>query len=234
MTDTSKKTPPRPPSDERGNVLFIVLLAIVLIGALTAALRGTTQSSAHIDKEKLIIKAAEVKSHAHEIERAILYIMQNGKSESDIRFAHPDAPTDYGDLDNDSDTTDQVFSPHGGSATYRPAPEGINDGSNWEFYGQTNLPSTGTDAAELIAVLPNVTETFCQQINKDIGFTAQPRDSGTCVNSGPSGRFDDTTQFNSSPNTTATGTFSITPVSQACIQCVSDGSYHYVYVLMVR
>ena len=221
-------------TNQNGNVLFIVLMAVVLIGALTAALRGTTQSNANIDNETLIIRAAEIKSHANEIERAILFIMQEGKSEADIRFSHPNAPTDYGDLESDTDQTDQVFSPTGGAATYRTPPEGVNDASPWEFYGHTALPNTGSDAAELVAVLPNVTQSFCDLINRNAGFSVQPRDTGTCVNGGASMRFDDGTQFDTTPNTVAAGTFSVTPVSQACIECINKGSLHYVYVLMTR
>jgi len=234
MTDKHKQTRKSFTTGQSGNVLFIVLMAIVLIGALSAALRGTTQSNANIDSETLIIRAAEIKSHANEIERAILFIMQSGKSEADIRFSHPDAPTDYGDLDNDTDQTDQVFSSTGGAATYRTPPDGINDASPWEFYGHTALPNTGSDAAELVAVLPNVTQSFCDLINRNAGFTAQPRDTGTCVNGGASMRFDDGMQFDTTPNTVATGTFSVTPVSQACIECINNGSLHYVYVLMTR
>lgn len=234
MTDKNAHTKHKLFSNENGNVLFIVLMAIVLIGALTAALRGTTQSNANIDNETLIIRAAEIKSHANEIERAILFIMQEGKSEADIRFSHPDAPTDYGDLESDTDQTDQVFSPTGGAATYRAPPDGVNDTSQWEFYGHTALPNTGSDAAELIAVLPNVTQSFCDLINRNAGFSAQPRDTGTCINGGASVRFDDGTQFDTTPNTVATGTFSVTPVSQACIECINNGSLHYIYVLMTR
>ena len=88
-------------SSESGNVLVIILLAVVLIGLLTAAIQGSNNSeSANIDNETLAIRASEVQRYASELERAVTYIMQDGKSESDLRFAHPDAHSDNrGSLD---------------------------------------------------------------------------------------------------------------------------------------
>lgn len=220
--------------DESGNILLIILLAIVLLGALTIAMQGTSSSGGHIDRETLMLRVGETQRYAAELERAVMYIQQNGKSESEIRFAHPDANTDYGDLSADTDPTDQVFHKLGGAARYRSPPAGISDGSAWEFYGHTALPEVGSDAAELIAVLPNVTSEFCARINSDIGYAAQPTDTGTCINGGATERFDDGTQYESSPNTVVDANFSIKPSTEGCVQCTGDGSYHYFRVLLAR
>ena len=139
-------------SGERGNLLFMILIAVVLVGLLTAAIQSSSRpEGANIDSEALVIKASEVQRYASELERAILFIMQNGKSESDIRFAHSDAHADYGDLSADGDPTDQVFHRLGGAAEYRAPPVDISDGSAWEFYGGTHLPGVGSDRADLVA-----------------------------------------------------------------------------------
>ena len=221
-------------NDERGNVLIIVLLAIALIGALTVALQGTTGQGGHIDNETLLLRISETQRYTSELERGITYLMQNSLSESDIRFAHPNASSDYGDLGADTDKSDQMFAREGGAAQYKPPPKSMNDGSEWEFYGQTALPEVGSSAADLVAVLPNVTQAFCERVNEIIGYTAQPEDSGTCINGGASARFDDGTQFASSPNTATEATFSVKPSMQGCIECTSDGSYHFYSVLMAR
>lgn len=222
-------------SSQRGNVLFIILLAIGLLGALTVAIQGTGQNnSANIDRETLLIRASEVVRYGAELERGVLYVLQNNYSEADLRFAHPNADSDYGDLDGDSDKTDQVFDREGGGARYRPAPAGINDGSTWEFYGHTALANVGSDEAELIAVLPNVTEAFCDAVNGSIGYDAQPQDTGTCINGGATARFDTGTQFFNSPNTTDEATFSVKPSMRGCVECTSDESMHFFHVLLAR
>lgn len=220
---------------QNGNALFIILLAIGLIGALSFAIQGSGQNkNANIDRETLIIRVSEVFRYSSELERGVNFVLQNGYSESDIRFAHPNSHTDYGDLASDSDKTDQVFDREGGGARFRSAPDGINDGSNWEFYGHTALAHVGSDRSELVAVLPNITQAFCDEINKSVGYAAQPEDTGTCINGGATARFDTGTQFFSSPNTTDETTFSVKPSLRGCIECTSDNSLHYFHVLLAR
>lgn len=239
-------------SGESGNMLFMILIAITLIGLLTAAVMNTGDSeSATIDNETLAIRASEVQRYASELERAVLFITSNGISESAIRFAHPDAHTDYGDLAADTTPKDQVFSQDGGGANYKPPPDGINDGSKWEFYGGTALPGVGSARAELVAVLPNVTQQFCDRINSLSGQTGTPADTGAalaagaspgnCVNLGAAGRFSDTRQFYATPNTVDTTTFeqdpeisAPRPALQACVHCNADGENHYYHVLLAR
>lgn len=217
-----------------GNVLIIILIAMALIAALTVAIQGSSQNNAHIDKETLILRASEIRQYASELERGVAYIMQNSVSESDIRFAHPLADIEYGDLNADTDKSDQMFAREGGGAQYKAPPSDINNGEAWEFYGHTSLPDAGSSAADLVAVLPNVTEAFCAIVNSASGYSGQPQDSGTCIHGGAAQRFDDGTQFSGSPNTTTEASFSIKPAKEGCIECTSDNSFHFFHVLMSR
>ncbi len=251
---TSKQTSYETRPGERGNLLFMILIAVVLIGALTAAIQSTSSpKGAHIDRETLIIRASEVQRYASELERAVLFILQqNGKSESDIRFSHPDAHTDYGDLSADIDPTDQVFHRLGGAAKYRAPPDGIQTATAgaWEFYAGTHLPEVGSTRADLIAVLPNVTQGLCIKIN-DINEqnTDQPEDTGAtaaagispgdCLHIGALGRFDGAQQFYdtpSTPNTVDDTTYTTMPGTQGCVQCVdmAGSPYHFYHVLLAR
>lgn len=231
---------------ESGNVIFFILLAIVLIGLVTAAIRSSGTDGANIDSETLLIRATEIKQYAQELERGVTYIMQNGASESDIRFAHPDANSDYGDI-NDT-TSFQVFHRNGGGASYRTPANGVQVAvESWEFYGNTHAPYIGSNAspqADLIAVLPNVTAAMCDKINEMNGFdtSTQPIDTGVgnnCVKSSDSARFDDTTQFAAIPNEMDDSTFldSTTgaekPAPQACVLC-DDGTRNLYHVLYAR
>ncbi len=234
---------------ERGNMLFMIFLAVVLIGLLSAAVlnSGDTDGS-NIDNENLAIKASEVQRYAAELERAVLYIIrQNSKSENDIRFAHPDNNAEYGDLSADSDPSDQVFHSSGGAANYRTPPTGINDGSPWEFYGSTAIPGAGSSRADLVAVLPNVTQQFCERINLLNGQTsAQPVDTGggtasgasagDCINAGAAGRFDNGQQFYATPNTMDESSFTQIPALQACVQCtgITGTPYEFYHVILAR
>ena len=253
----------QPINSESGNVLFMVLIAVALIGLLTATVsRSNRPDGANIDKEALILRASEVQRYASELERAVTFIMQNGVSESDVRFAHYNASSDYGDLGADADKRDQVFDREGGGANYRDPPEGINDGSAWEFYGGTHVPGMGrSDRPELVAVLPHVTQDFCDKINELNGQSGTMDDDGTtpasgsnggaCVNMGAIGRFDDSTQFYTTINSMleTSGSFehdantsAPRPAPQGCVTCALDTNAangltderHFYHVIMTR
>lgn len=220
---------------ESGNIIFFILIGIVLIGLVTAAIRSSGLDGANIDREELAVNESRVRQYASELERATVFILTNGYSEEDIRFAHPDASAEYGDINTNPEL--QIFHPRGGGAEYRPAPSGINDGSAWEFYGHSSLPQVGTSKADLIAVLPNVTEQFCDKINVTNGYSGQPSDTGAgqdnCLFSSPAMRFDDGTQYSLAPNTTDEASFSVKPAMQGCVSCTAGG-YHFFHVLHVR
>lgn len=230
---------------ERGNVFFMILAAIVLIGLLTAALRATSRpEGAGIDSESLVLQISRVRQHATEMEAGVRQALANGVSETDLRFAHPDAPADYGLIA--ATPARQIFDPAGGAAEYRPPPEGVNGGQGWEFYGGTALPEVGSDRAELIAVLPGVSAEFCAGINRINGYNpaTQPEDTGTsaaagaspgdCLNGGASVRFNDTRQFFDPPNTVDAASFTHTPATEGCARCALDGEDHYFRVLLAR
>lgn len=238
-------------NNERGNVLFIVFIAVALIAALTAAIQGSNQSeTANIDDESLIIRVTEARRYAGEVERGINFVLNNGFSESDIRFAHPDNHPDYGDLERDQDPSNQVFHVNGGGAAFRDPPKGINDGSQWEFYGGTSVPAMGSDRADLVIVLPNVSQAFCDAINTSVGQENTPLDTGAgsaslsspggCIYLGDGGRFNDKVQFYDEPNRMNENTFNqdrrtsnVLPAPQACVSC-SSGDNHFYQVILSR
>ena len=227
---------------QSGNIIFFILLAIFLIGLVTAALRSTGIESAAIDREDVTIKVSQVRQNAAEIEHAVNLVMQNGISENDISFASTDAPSDYGTPNSNSKA--EIFNASGGAARYRPAPPGVNDGSGWEFYGATALPDIGSDKPDLVAVLPNVTKEFCKQVNVINGqyrtvppaTDEEPIDDGSCVNGGQSLRFGSAVHFVTSGfNTMDETTFTAKPAGEACVKCSAGStSYNYYHVLMGR
>ncbi len=229
---------------ENGNILLIVLVAIVMIGVLTAAIQSTSRpEGTNIDSETLALNASRVQQYMAELERAVVFIIQNGTSETDIRFAHPDINEDYGDLSDDFDPSNKVFHPEGGAALYRAPPPGINDGSHWEFYGSTRAPAIGSSRPELMAVLPNVNKQFCLKINE---LNDQPREipfdnaQNGCINEGPDGRFREARQFLQSGNLMEESSFAQDtvndaprPAPQACVRCSND-TLHFYHVLLAR
>lgn len=226
-------------TSERGSILVYILLGVVLLGVLTVALRNTgAGGSKDIDSEDMVLKAGQAQRYGSEITGAVNDLLANNISEADIRFAHDDAPTEYGNVD--TNPQNQIFGKQGAKATYRKPPEGVNDGSPWEFFGTSRIPEVGSDRAELIAVLPHVSEKFCKVMNAQLGFdrSTKPTDSGTgsspdCVMGTSSDRFTGTFS-DGAPNILEDVTFSRLPALQACVYCASGNSYNYYYVLLAR
>lgn len=226
------------PHNEKGNIFIIIFIAIVLIAALTVAVRGTSSGRDSISKEDLKIQASATIRYGAELENAVRQVLENGASENDIRFAHPDAAVDYGVIT--TTPSYQIFSQNGGRAAYRlAAPSVMASGTEgtWEFYGTTNIPQVGSARAELIAVLPDITAAFCGQINKELGLTGQPDDDTTgtvpdCVQGTALYRFGAAAGFSSPANNLDSATFSTLPATSACVTCGVD--YHYYHVLLAR
>lgn len=221
-------------------MLIYILGAVFLMGILVVILKGNNQEGSGIDGEKLTVRATEVQRYAAELERGVRYILQNGYSESDIRFAHPDSTVNYGLITNIP--ARQVFDPQGGGVEYKEAPSGVNDGTQWQFYATTHIPDVGTDTAaeskaELIAVLPNVSESFCSQLNRNIGqvidlsVDTDPAANG-CINASGS-PFTGTYGYGSGNNTLDSTKFSKLPPTEACIRC-NGGTFQYYRVLLGR
>lgn len=220
----------RTQTPESGNVLFFILLAIALIGLVTAAMRSGGSENANIDSEQLLIKVTQVKRYADELERATAMVYQNTRSESDISFAYTTAHSDYGTYETNPGA--EVFHVQGGGAGYTPPPAGINDGSMWEFYGTSAAPDVGTNAADLIAVLPNVTPEFCTAMNRTLDQTGAMEDTGACVYDASGTRFAGT--FSLTPNTFNAAGFTVRPAPRGCVTCTASGTRHYYHVLMRR
>ena len=224
---------------QSGNMLIYILGAIFLLGLLIVLVKGSFQEGVGVDGDKLVVAASRTQQYAGELERGVAYVLQGGVSESDLRFAHPDALAAYGTY---SDINTMVFAPSGGGVEYQAPIAGINDGTQWQFFATTHFTDIGTDTAatqkaELIAVLPKVTLAFCNQINRNVKQAidlAQITDAGDkgCVYE-PGEEFAGTFRAGAAVNLLTDARLSSVPAREACIKC-ADGTYNYYRVLMER
>lgn len=219
-------------SKNRGNILFMLLVAIVLIAGLTFAITRSEQGGSNLTREKTSLASDQVASLGVDLRRAVDAMTRAGRSETTISFAHSSL-TGYGTPDTTPDA--EVFNIRGGGVAYIDVPAGVNDGSQWEFYGFTAAPGIGDEAnADLMLVLPNVNETFCRAFNRKAGYDAAaaiPTDGTACLHNTGS-RFAGTFASGGGVNTMDTGTFR-TPAPFACVACTGP-VYHAYYVLMDR
>jgi hypothetical protein len=176
-----------PPSSEteKGNALWFILVAIVLLGALTVLLtRGGNTVDQSGDVEQQRIRSGQLLRWAKGVEAAIEQMKLRGISENDISFENDETTADYTNP-NCSINDCRVFAAGGGGQTYLKPPSGANDGSDWIFTGANNVGTInypiGTTALktgnDLVILLPNANPAMCNQANKDLDINGVPDDA---------------------------------------------------------
>lgn len=215
---------------ERGNVFVFILLGIVLFAALTLALtrgmRGETTGA--MTAQKAVLAAADILDHAQQLGRAVDHLRRRGISENDISFEQASDPAYDA---HGQPPANQVFHVEGGKAAWKTPPAGANDGSGWTFTGATCIPGIGEGAAscdtdtvsneELLAVLSGLNESVCWEINRRLGITGIPADSG-----GGAAATKYTGNF-------ADGTKIALPGGPFSAACFSQGSGHHFYAVLI-
>ncbi|MCB1651254.1 MAG: hypothetical protein KDI46_04300 [Alphaproteobacteria bacterium] len=161
---------------QSGNVLWFILIAVVLLGALTMVLsRGGSNIDQTGDVEQSRILASQILRYAKGVETAIEKMKLQGVSENDISFENSTTTTDYTNA-NCTDTACRLFDVGGAGLEYKNF-SSANDGSDWIFTGANNVGTAagpvGTTASssgnDLIMLLPNAKTALCKQINRDLG-----------------------------------------------------------------
>lgn len=218
---------------ESGNVFLIILVAVVLFAALAFTIsRGFRSSTTTtMSDREIALAATDIITYAQQVSRGVDRLRRKGVSENDISFDQSDV-SGYTHSSPQPDSN-KVFNPSGAGVTWKSPQAGANDGSSWVFTGATCIGDMGTGATgcdsdtdsneELIAVLPNVIDDLCTEINDRLSISSIPADTGGGASSTKfTGSFADGTEI-----ILAGG-----PYNEACF---SRGGNNYFYsVLLVR
>ena len=149
--------------NQRGNALFLILIAVALFAALSYAVTQSGRSGGGVDKEKAIIEAAEITQFASMLHQTVNRMVLTGTTIANLEFEDVFAsatPCTSGE--------NCVFDPAGGAAIwndewwYKPA------GTNWVVSG------IGTAIEDIVIVKPYLSLETCTQINKGLGLTTPP------------------------------------------------------------
>ena len=191
--------------DASGNVLFIILIAVVLFAALGYVATQTGRSSGNIGRERAMIMANDVLSYAHAIEEAAHRILYSGTEYARLSFENT-AVSGY-EHSPATPATNRVFNGAGGGLDYVPPRTEWLDSSMSAYanYGQWYFPRTvcindvgtgsgytcHTSAAhtELLVVMPYIQKEICVAINEKLGITnpsGSPPANAFCVWAYPS------------------------------------------------
>ena len=129
---------------ESGNVLLYILIAVVLLSALTFAVsqsnRGNVQQ---LSEDRARLLATEIVDYAEIISNAVAQLRLRGCSDTEISFENPIAAG----YTNGTDTFCQIFHPDGGGITYVAPDEALGTGLEWSFSGNRYIDNVGSWSA---------------------------------------------------------------------------------------
>ena len=214
---------------ERGNALFLILIAVALFAALSYAVTQSGRGGGSIDKEQALILASQATQFPASVRTGVTRMVITGSSIGNLIF------TEAGGAG-----TDDVFIAAEGGVIWQDPPAnaqtaasdwiympaaGATDG--WYVLGVgTNTQDTGR---EVIMAMNNTTLAVCQQINRGLGLTTTIPVEGTVTNMAVAGAA--APAANNAPG----DAFTFTSASGQPFSCVKNGAagvnvYYHVLV----
>lgn len=177
---TSTNSGQQPRQSERGNVLFLILIAVALFAALSYAVTQSTRSGGgDASSETNLVNSSQITQYPASLKTAITrMIISNSVSPYALTFDDPSLFT--ANLTTAALQGENVFHPNGGGATYTLAPTNVlvsgaspawifNTENEIENIGQSGGPNDTT--ADTIAFLVGVNTSICQKIHEKLGLS---------------------------------------------------------------
>lgn len=153
---------------ESGNVLFMVLIAIVLFGLLSVvASRVTDTQESNLSQDRAFLLANEIVSYTNSMRSTIDRMALSGTDITELNFMFP-SDANF----NTAPNYHKVYHPNGGGMSYRALPpEAISEVINppaarWYVQTNVNVEWTPTTANDVILSAYQIDETVCQELNR--------------------------------------------------------------------
>lgn len=176
--------------NNKGNVLFLILIAVVLFAALSYAVTQSSRGTGKINELGLIDSATVFSSNAS-IETAINRLKILGCSDTELSFWHDsngdgteDGSDSYYNASAPSSKKCHIYDASGGGVTYQTpssiygAPQsGASMG--YRITGSLGYSNTLSADPDLSIQTNNVNEDFCRQVNVANGYGNTLTPTGT-------------------------------------------------------
>lgn len=159
---------------EKGNVLFLILIAVALFAALSYVVTQSTRSgSGSTEREQNILSSAQMTQYPTALRTALIRMVLAGTPIEHVAF-NSTAPF-YSSAISRTEAV-YVFSPKGGAAIYQEAPADLmasGAATGWTFNADNRVPGIGLDDVgsgnDVIAFLSGVSNGVCKQVNEELG-----------------------------------------------------------------
>lgn len=172
---------------QRGNALFLILIAVALFAALSYAVTQSGRGGGSIERETRLLTAASVSQHIAEIQNAVqrMQIISNCTA-NDISFEH----SDWGHANYDHTPAAreecQIYHPNGGGATFQTIDTSVLHSSKsalatfgqYAFSGGVWIYQADDTTVDLTMMVPHLTEDFCMELQTEMGETGAFQTNG--------------------------------------------------------
>lgn len=161
---------------ERGNALFLILIAVALFAALSYALTQSGRGGGGIDKEQASLNAASLVQMTTLLRvTADKMVLFGTTSKTAFQL------NDLVDVANPCTTgVNCLFSTDGGNVSVPDYPSGLSTGTLSANYYNTgsglSVNNIGTSANDAFITIEPLTEYACGEINKNLGITGIPEE----------------------------------------------------------
>lgn len=160
---------------QRGNVLFLILIAVALFAALSYAVTQSSRSGGDASRETNVINTAALTQYPNQVRTATLRMIIAGIDPLDLQFNKPDE-FDTGGGFSTFLPARGIFHPQGGAASYQQVPANLASGGvalDWKFTADFEIPllglsGSGSTGNEVIGFADGVTESICARVNKEL------------------------------------------------------------------
>lgn len=190
-------------NSQSGNVLFLILIAVVLFAALSYAVTSSTGSGGNKDTsdEKNKLYVAEITQYASAVRTAITLLTATSKcDDTELSFEAPPfdgSDADYVNPNSPSDFSCHIFHPNGGGVSFRTPDDKWLKGTTlakWDkqfvFTGSDCVVNVGTGDGgcwnngsstdtELLMYIADVSDSLCLALNRDGGTTIKNETIGS-------------------------------------------------------
>lgn len=173
-------------SHSRGNVLFLILIAVALFGALTAAITKSDRSSTSMDRERGTINASDFMAYAGAMEKSVARMLGDEISEGGISFendiwqSNDDQPVEVAAMFPTCTTAKcRMFDANGGGMTPKtfiggtnidaPATADIKPGHAGVY--TIAVKGVGSAALDMVLLVAGIEQNTCKEINRQLGIT---------------------------------------------------------------
>lgn len=159
---------------EGGNAMIYVLLALALIGILTASLVSQDSTGGDdLSKDQVTFQMNEILTYASDAQASVDRMIMGGVDAGSIDFVRPNASS-FNTAPNGS----KLFHPAGGGLNYKSGEPEIFTGmstpppAGWYIVRFNNLEWTPTATQDIMAVAYQISQPVCAAINKKLTGSA--------------------------------------------------------------